>query len=84
MIHVFLVNYVYLCMFQGFPYLVSGKYGEDYGLVSESCAPYQGHKNAKCPRQSYSRECAQFEYTTGYRYIGGFYGECEHNGYCSC
>ena len=26
----------------GFPYLISGKYAEDFGLVEESCNPYTG------------------------------------------
>ncbi len=31
----------------GFPYLVSGKYGEDYGVIEENCNPYTG-KDGKC------------------------------------
>ncbi|CAF0785378.1 unnamed protein product [Brachionus calyciflorus] len=55
----------------GFPYLVAGKYAEDYGLVDENCNPYKGidgkcHTDPKCFRH----------YATKYRYIGGFYGAC--------
>lgn len=25
----------------GFPYLIAGKYAQDFGLVEESCYPYQ-------------------------------------------
>lgn len=55
----------------GFPYLVAGKYAEDYGIVEDSCNPYKGldgacHTNPKCKRY----------YATNYRYIGGFYGAC--------
>jgi cathepsin C len=53
----------------GFPYLVSGKYGEDFGLVEESCNPYNG-KDGEC---STATTCKR-QYTTRYRYIGGFYG----------
>jgi cathepsin C len=59
----------------GFAYLVSGKYGEDFGLTRESCNPYVGVRN-DCKRPSYSSECSEYEYTTNYRYVGGFYGAC--------
>lgn len=55
----------------GFPYLIGGKYSEDFGLVTEDCNKYSGkdgtcHTNRSCPRQ----------YSTGYRYVGGYYGGC--------
>lgn len=55
----------------GFPYLIAGKYAEDYGLVEESCNTYKGvdgqcHTDKTCSRH----------YTTNYKYIGGFYGAC--------
>nr|AHX24182.1 cathepsin C [Sinonovacula constricta] len=55
----------------GFPYLIGGKYAEDFGLVEESCNPYKGRDDAcstvpNCPR----------EYSTRYEYVGGFYGAC--------
>ncbi|KAK6994022.1 dipeptidyl peptidase 1-like isoform X2 [Biomphalaria glabrata] len=55
----------------GFPYLISGKYAEDYGLVLEECNPYKGvdgkcQTNQKCPRH----------YFTSYKYVGGYYGAC--------
>lgn len=58
----------------GFPYLVAGKYAEDYGIVEESCNPYKGvdgvcRTNPKCKRY----------YATNYRYIGGFYGACNED-----
>ena len=53
----------------GFPYLVAGKYAEDYGLVLEKCNPYKG-KDGKCQTQ---QNCER-HYFTGYSYIGGFYG----------
>ncbi|MRB67810.1 hypothetical protein GH825_31125, partial [Bacillus thuringiensis] len=31
----------------GFPYLIGGKYAEDFGLVEESCRPYSA-KSGKC------------------------------------
>lgn len=53
----------------GFPYLIGGKYAEDYGIVLEECNPYKGTDGAcstisSCPRM----------YSTKYEYIGGFYG----------
>ncbi|CAL1544786.1 unnamed protein product [Lymnaea stagnalis] len=55
----------------GFPYLISGKYAEDYGLVLEGCNPYKGvdgkcQTDPKCPRH----------YFTNYKYVGGYYGAC--------
>jgi cathepsin C len=50
----------------GFPYLVAGKYTEDYGVVEESCSPYKG-KNGKC---STDPSCKR-QYATNYKYVGG-------------
>uniref|UniRef100_A0A0B7BBL3 Dipeptidyl peptidase 1 n=1 Tax=Arion vulgaris TaxID=1028688 RepID=A0A0B7BBL3_9EUPU len=55
----------------GFPYLISGKYAEDYGLVLEECNPYKGidgkcQTKTSCPRH----------YFTDYKYLGGYYGAC--------
>lgn len=55
----------------GFPYLVAGKYAEDYGLVLESCNPYKG-VDGKCQTQ---QNCER-HYFTNYSYVGGFYGGC--------
>lgn len=55
----------------GFPYLVAGKYAEDFGLVEEACNPYKG-VDGNC---STNPECKR-HYATNYRYIGGFYGAC--------
>ncbi|KAE8736738.1 Cathepsin C-like peptidase 1, partial [Frankliniella occidentalis] len=54
----------------GFPYLIAGRYAQDYGLVDEQCAPYTG-KDSSCPRESCDRV-----YSSGYRYVGGYYGGC--------
>jgi len=53
----------------GFPYLIGGKYGEDFGLVEESCNPYTG-KDGECRTKS---DCRRY-YLTNYRYVGGYYG----------
>lgn len=56
----------------GFPYLVAGKYTEDFGSISEECYPYEGIDTKckpikpNCPRQ----------YGSKYHYVGGFYGAC--------
>jgi cathepsin C len=51
----------------GFPYLVAGKYSEDYGLVEESCNPYKGVDGQCTTDQS----CKRY-YATNYKYIGGY------------
>ncbi|RUS75038.1 hypothetical protein EGW08_017219 [Elysia chlorotica] len=55
----------------GFPYLVAGKYAEDYGLVLEECNPYKG-KDGQCQ----TPKTCERHYFTDYSYIGGFYGGC--------
>ncbi|XP_064596864.1 dipeptidyl peptidase 1-like [Liolophura sinensis] len=54
----------------GFPYLIAGKYGEDFGVIEESCFPYTG-KESPCKKTKCRRH-----YTTDYYYIGGYYGAC--------
>lgn len=54
----------------GFPFLVAGRYGKDYGVVEEACSPYQGNDTA-CA----TRPCLR-HYTASYRYVGGYYGGC--------
>ncbi|CAH8505216.1 unnamed protein product [Schistosoma turkestanicum] len=54
----------------GFPYLIAGKYGEDFGFVSEQCDPYTGDDGNKC---TVPKNCTRY-YTTDYGYIGGYYG----------
>ncbi|XP_049802511.1 dipeptidyl peptidase 1-like [Schistocerca nitens] len=53
----------------GFGYLIAGRYGKDYGLVEESCNPYQGI-DAQCTTDSSCRR----HYVSDYTYIGGYYG----------
>lgn len=55
----------------GFPYLIGGKYAEDFGIVDEKCNPYKG-KDGKC---STDKSCPR-QYSYNYQYIGGFYGGC--------
>lgn len=52
----------------GFPYLIAGKYAQDFGVVPEECNPYTG-KDDKCSE----KECKRY-YVADYKYIGGFYG----------
>jgi cathepsin C len=54
----------------GFPYLIGGKYAEDFGLADEECNPYTG-KDGSCDARSCNRT-----YSTRYHYVGGFYGAC--------
>lgn len=56
----------------GFDYLV-GKYGEDYGIVSNDDFPYSGSV------QSCSKKAAHPKYVqhvTNYTHVGGYYGAC--------
>ena len=55
----------------GFPYLIAGKYAQDFGVVEESCFPYTGKDSACIPEKG----CHRY-YGTAYYYIGGFYGAC--------
>jgi cathepsin C len=55
----------------GFTYLISGKYGEDFGFVEESCNPYLD-KEEVCKT---SQKCKR-HYSTNYHFVGGFYGVC--------
>jgi len=52
----------------GFPYLIS-KYAEDFGVVEESCFPYN-------PTASCSQKCPNGRKwrVSNYEYIGGYYG----------
>uniref|UniRef100_A0A8C5KAS0 Dipeptidyl peptidase 1 n=1 Tax=Jaculus jaculus TaxID=51337 RepID=A0A8C5KAS0_JACJA len=55
----------------GFPYLIAGKYAQDFGVVEESCFPYRG-TDAPCKLRE---DCFRF-YSSEYHYVGGFYGGC--------
>ena len=55
----------------GFPYLIAGKYAEDFGAVEEACFPYVARDSA-CNEKP---DCLR-HYSTDYYYIGGFYGAC--------
>ncbi|KAK6167586.1 hypothetical protein SNE40_021577 [Patella caerulea] len=54
----------------GFPYLIAGKYAQDFGLIEDSCFPYTA-KDDKC----ISTSCERY-YARDYYYIGGYYGAC--------
>lgn len=55
----------------GFPYLIAGKYGQDFGIVEEADYPYTGTDSPCTLKDSYYRY-----YTQEYHYVGGFYGGC--------
>lgn len=54
----------------GFPYLVAGRYAKDYGVVEETCNPYEG-KDGACS----TKQCLK-HYVANYQYVGGYYGGC--------
>ncbi|XP_078077939.1 dipeptidyl peptidase 1 [Mustelus asterias] len=55
----------------GFPYLIAGKYAQDFGLVEEHCFPYVG-VDTPC---TIKKSCYHY-YISQYYYVGGFYGAC--------
>lgn len=55
----------------GFPYLIAGKYAQDFGLVEEDCFPYTG-TDSPCKLKE---GCFRY-YSSEYHYVGGFYGGC--------
>ncbi|KAF7250893.1 Dipeptidyl peptidase 1 [Varanus komodoensis] len=55
----------------GFPYLIAGKYTQDFGVVEESCFPYTG-TDSPC---TLKHGCYHY-YSSEYYYVGGFYGGC--------
>ncbi|KAM4795299.1 dipeptidyl peptidase 1 [Rhinophrynus dorsalis] len=55
----------------GFPYLIAGKYAQDFGIVEESNFPYTARDSPCSLKDDYYRY-----YTSEYHYVGGFYGGC--------
>jgi len=55
----------------GFPYLIAGRYGKDFGVVEEGCNPYKGNDTATCSTSKCLRH-----YSSSYQYVGGYYGAC--------
>ncbi|XP_006013218.1 dipeptidyl peptidase 1 [Latimeria chalumnae] len=55
----------------GFPYLIAGKYIQDFGVVEENCLPYVA-KDSPCVIKD---GCYRY-YASDYHYVGGFYGAC--------
>jgi len=60
----------------GFPYLIAGRYGKDYGFVEESCTPYK-QTDGTCDLDS-KKTCTR-HYTASYNYVGGYYGACNQD-----
>eukprot|EP00088_Acartia_fossae_P005496 TRINITY_DN12461_c0_g1_i3.p1 TRINITY_DN12461_c0_g1~~TRINITY_DN12461_c0_g1_i3.p1 ORF type:complete len:477 (-),score=87.30 TRINITY_DN12461_c0_g1_i3:116-1519(-) len=60
----------------GFPYLVAGRYGKDYGFVEESCNPYR-QEDGTCSIDG-KKNCVR-HYTARYAYVGGYYGACNED-----
>ncbi|KAH0625216.1 hypothetical protein JD844_033494 [Phrynosoma platyrhinos] len=60
-----------MCCDGGFPYLIAGKYTQDFGVVEEACFPYTA-TDSPC---TFKHSCYHY-YATDYYYVGGFYGGC--------
>ena len=58
-------------IYVGFPYLVAGKYAQDFGVIDESLYPYTGN-DSSCN----SPAKAKRTYVSSFGYVGGFYGGC--------
>jgi len=58
----------------GFPYLIAGKYAQDFGFVEEECFPYTGSDATPCSSKCSSPD--RLWTVSDYRYIGGYYGAC--------
>lgn len=54
----------------GFPYVIAGKYAQDFGVIPEGCYPYEGRDD-----QCSAKECKRY-YVADYKYVGGFFGGC--------
>ena len=65
-----ILEYIFVGCEGGFPYLIGGKYAEDYGMVTEQCNPYTGKESHKCTTPT---TCSR-HYSTKYKYVGGYYG----------
>lgn len=63
----------------GFPYLIGGKYAQDYGVIDDACYPYNGAQQ-KCQAANSTdftlTECRKRTYVARYHYVGGYYGGC--------
>jgi cathepsin C len=59
----------------GFPYLIGGKYSEDFGMVEEACNPYSDQRASFIDQCHTNTSCVR-HYFTHYEYIGGYYGAC--------
>eukprot|EP00794_Sanderia_malayensis_P005978 gene5978-6674_t len=56
----------------GFPYLIAGKYTEDFGSIAEDCYPYIALDSKCAPSKP---QCSR-QFGSNYYYVGGFYGGC--------
>lgn len=54
----------------GYPYVIAGKYAQDFGVLPENCYPYEGHDDS-CS----TKKCKRF-YVAKYKYVGDFFGGC--------
>mmetsp|Transcript_14109 Transcript_14109/g.31296 ORF Transcript_14109/g.31296 Transcript_14109/m.31296 type:complete len:437 (+) Transcript_14109:65-1375(+) len=61
----------------GFPYLVA-KYAADFGLVTDSCFPYESGIETQAPQcaKMCSDPSQKYYASQGYRYVGGYFGNC--------
>ena len=63
----------------GFPYLIAGKYAQDFGVIEDRCYPYKGVDEKCSQRYNQSTECKKRTYIYNYHYVGGYYGACNED-----
>ena len=51
--------------------MTAGRYGQDFGVITEDCYPYMGKTTACHPKKQGMRV-----FVSEYGYVGGFYGGC--------
>jgi len=56
----------------GFPYLVAGKFAQDFGVIDELCYRYRGFDERCHP----DRIGCKRTYVSNYGYVGGYFGAC--------
>ncbi|XP_017463713.1 PREDICTED: dipeptidyl peptidase 1-like, partial [Rhagoletis zephyria] len=53
----------------GFPYLIGGKYAQDYGVIDDACYPYTATaQQCKSPSSHASTQCRKRTYAAKYNY----------------
>lgn len=63
----------------GFPYLIGGKFAQDYGVIPDKCYPYKGVDGQCKTVNATMYGCNEKTYVYSYKYVGGYYGACNED-----